>query len=109
MVLLVMVEVVSVIGTPTSHSKIYIGRTKKDWGFQTSHHEHTTSPMGLFISIYYPVVDYDVSSFGVATGDSQSGVVPSTTNLTFQKSEGWIDGGDFVLSRSKYYSFMSHS
>ena len=57
--------------------------------------------------------DYSVgalvgSLFGVVTGDGKGGVGPRNNNLTSQKVDFCIDGGDCVLSKSRDYSSMSH-
>ena len=100
MVLMVMVEVVLVLGTPTSttqrnmfdKSRIYLG-------FQKSHHECTKSPMGLLRSRDYIVGAYDYSSVGVGDGDGKYGVVHRTNHYYSYRDYCWLGGGDFVLSK----------
>ena len=48
-------------------------------------------------------------SFYVGFGDSKGGVVPRTTHLTCQIFYCWTDYGNFLLSKSREYSSMSHS
>ena len=57
--------------------------------------------MALFRSRDYPVVTSGGSLSGVTAGYGNGYVGPRTTHLTSQKVDFWIDGGDFVLSRSR--------
>ena len=64
--------------------------------------------------VSYWIMDY---SFGVSgdglfvvnAGDGRGGVVTRTANLYYQKVYCWLDGGDFVSSQSRDYTYMSHS
>ena len=65
--------------------------------------------MDLCRSMYYPVGAYDCSLFGISSGCGRGRVGPRTTHLTSQKVDFCIDGGDFVSSRNRDNSSMSHS
>ena len=51
----------------------------------------------------------DGSTFGVGDGYGRGGVGPRTTNMTSQKVDFWIVGGDFVSYKIRDYSPMSNS
>ena len=59
--------------------------------------------MELLRSRDYPVGASGGSLFGVSSGYGKGGVGPRTTHLFSQKINCWIDGDDFVSSRSREY------
>ena len=65
--------------------------------------------MASSLSRYYSAGSSSVCSFGVVDGDGKSGVDPSNIHLYSPKVDCWIYGGDFVSSKSIYYSSMSNS
>ena len=94
--------------THYSSQKYIFGIERRSWGFQTSHHERTASPVGLLRIEDYPVGASEVSSFGFSAGYGNCGVGRSTTHLTYHKFYYWVDGGNIFLSRNRYYSYTSH-
>ena len=106
---MLMVEVVLVLGQPTSTPKIYnFGKYRHYGNFQKFQRQHTAPPMELFRSREYPVGAFDVSLFGVAAGDCKGCVGPSNTQITYKDVYCWIGGDNFVLSGRRKYSSMSH-
>ena len=81
MLLLVMVEVVFLLGQPTSTPKNNFGRDRYNGDYQKSQHQQTSPLMVLFRSRDYQFCTSDVFLFGVASGDGKGGVVPRTTHL----------------------------
>ena len=82
-----------------SSQKCIFFKKRHDGGFQTSHCDHTASPIMLFISRYYSddaTVDYP---FVVEVGDGKGGVVSRTTQISSHKYECWLGGGYFCNFR----------
>ena len=84
-------------------------RDRQNGGFCTSQCEHIASEKLLFRNRDNPVGAYDCSLFGVAYVDGKVGVGTRTTHLNSQKVGCFIDGGDFVSSRSSEHLSMIHS
>ena len=86
MLLLEMVEVVLVLGQPTSTLKIYnFGRDRHEGDFKKFQNYHTEPPMELFRSRDYPVGAFGGSFFGISAVDGKYGVGFRTTKLTYKK------------------------
>ena len=83
------------------HPKYNYDRYRHDGDFQKSQRQHTAPPTALFRSRDYPIGTSDGSLFNVSVGDGKGGVVPRTTHLSTQNFYFWIDGDNFVLSRSR--------
>ena len=83
-------------------------RNRHDGYFQKYQRQHIAPRMDLCRSMYYPVGAYDCSLFGISSGCGRGRVGPRTTHLTSQKVDFWIDGDDFVLSRSREYSSINY-
>ena len=64
--------------------------------------------MASYFSRDYSVGAFICSSF--STGDSygKGDVCSSTTHISSQKVDCWIDGGDFLSSQNRYYTSMIH-
>ena len=103
-----MVEVVLLLGQPTSTPKNNFCRDRYNGDYQKSQHQHTSTLIVLFRSRDYPVGASGSFLFDDAYGYGKGGLGPSKTDLISQKVDCWIDGDNFFLSRSIKYSSIGH-
>ena len=95
--LLEMVEVLLVLGQPTSPPKnLILAETGIIGGYFISDSFYRI-PMTSSFSKYYSVDALGGSIFGVVGSDDKGCVFPRNTHITSQKVYCWIDGGNFVI------------